>query len=278
METASKPSETPPSSDTTPNKFISLARAISQSDGVKRAERRKFSREEKDAIANAFTASGVNGTDFGRQVGISRTVIRRWVNQLSRKATTKKAGTMAAKPAKKAPKKATAPPRKEGRHYTDEFKRKAVARLMNETAQKIADDLGLWPSQLRTWRESLKNPNRITRGVYSDEFKRSAVQRVERGEAVLDVSRELGINNSMISQWRKKFSSTPGARRGPYNTKHAQTLNGHAEGGGGGENRQILRAVNAAIGLLRGIKPKVDINDPVHLTALLVLNTLEGKM
>jgi transposase len=40
---------------------------------------------------------------------------------------------------------------------------------------------------------------------YDDDFKRSTVQKILDGQAVSSISRELGVNESLIHKWKKAF-------------------------------------------------------------------------
>ena len=40
---------------------------------------------------------------------------------------------------------------------------------------------------------------------YDDEFKRNTVQKVLEGQTVASVSRELGVNESLIFKWKKSY-------------------------------------------------------------------------
>lgn len=46
---------------------------------------------------------------------------------------------------------------------------------------------------------------RVMNRKYDDEFKRNTVQKVLDGQSVASVSRELGVNESLIFKWRKLF-------------------------------------------------------------------------
>lgn len=281
METESKPSdELPP--EITPA-MVAAARKL-QSPAP-----RQFTYEEKAAIVQDLKDSGQSTVAYALKVGIASQVLRRWLHGRFEYPRTR----VRAPPQPKQSPPRQPPPRKEeittmathktGTKYTDEFKRAAVARLVNERPVDIVKDLGIAKSLLRGWKAKFSQPKggEPLRKAYTDDFKRKAVQRVEKGERIKDVSEELGIHTSMVSQWRKRFGKKPpaGKARGPYETgkrpylRPAEKLMTNGSG-----DKALMRAVNASIGLLRGIKGKADINDPVHLTALLVLNTLEGKM
>lgn len=40
---------------------------------------------------------------------------------------------------------------------------------------------------------------------YDDEFRRQTVQKVLDGQSVSSISRELGVNQSLIFKWKKRF-------------------------------------------------------------------------
>lgn len=179
--------------------------------------------------------------------------------------------------------------------YPDEYRNAALARLVNERPIEIAKSLDISPTMLRRWKLDRDNPRQKKLRYFPDEFKRAAVARVIAGESVSEVARELGIVNSILSQWNKKKefrgrlptnarpAPPPAPRRGgkkkSYYVKVADrmgTLQASNSGSNGSEG--MHRRVHACVGLLKGIRGKCDNSDPVHLTALLVLATLEGKM
>lgn len=51
-----------------------------------------------------------------------------------------------------------------------------------------------------------------TRKQYTPEFKAAAVARVEAGEKAVDVQKELGLSNSMVTKWAREFKKRPSSR------------------------------------------------------------------
>jgi transposase-like protein len=174
-----------------------------------------------------------------------------------------------------------------GKTYTDEFKRAAVARLATEKRAGIAKDLKVAPSVIYAWRKKFEAAGepavngRSSHRRYPEDFKRQAVARCLVPGDAAKVAAELGITSGMISQWRSAFKGK-GNKRGKkakangaaksYYVPVAERSQGVATENG------MLRAVKASISLLRGVRAKANTEDPVHLTALLVLATLEGKL
>jgi transposase-like protein len=182
--------------------------------------------------------------------------------------------------------------------YPDEFRNAALARLANETTHAIAKDLDIFPTLIDRWKQEKERPNppKASKVRHFDNvFKLAAVKRVQAGEKQERVAEDLSIGSSVMSTWMKKFSGkrnahtlSPKARPKPppaprmkngkkqYYVKVADRAVLAQPQENGGAN--LMRKVHACVGLLRGIRAKCDNQDPVHLTALLVLATLEGKM
>ncbi|SRR6266403_1476908 len=152
------------------------------------------------------------------------------------------------------------------RTFSDEQRATILARLINEPVQKVANELAISHSVLRRWMKKENASDRRTK-KYSDEFKWAAINRVKTGERITNVSRDLKITTGMLSNWINGKSGAPGKER-----KNAAFKVGN------GEDVGMKRRVHACVGLLKGIRAKANNEDPVHLTALLVLATLEGKM
>ena len=116
------------------------------------------------------------------------------------------------------------------RQFTDEFKNGLVARVKKgEVAGAVAAEYKLSGSVLRRWVAAAKGVNKGKpirrkvvpgiRGVtvgpdgrkgYSDEFKVRAVRRLEKGEPATQLAKALGINDSMLYNWSKKFGAAKG--------------------------------------------------------------------
>lgn len=160
--------------------------------------------------------------------------------------------------------------------YSDEYRRAALARLTNETVEGVAKDLTISPTLIRRWKKSMDKPkSAIDRRKYTEEFKQKAVARVNAGETAQKVADELKISSGMLSNWRKGKGLK--RKKKNYYVKVADR-NRPEVAKGNGSDVGIMRRVHACIGLLRGVRKQADNNDPVHLTALVVLATLEGKM
>jgi transposase len=57
--------------------------------------------------------------------------------------------------------------------------------------------------------------SKVENRKYDDDFKRNTVKKVLDGQPVSSVSRELGINESLISKWKKNFlANGPGIQLG----------------------------------------------------------------
>lgn len=176
------------------------------------------------------------------------------------------------------------------RKFEPEFKAKAVARVQaGETAHTVAKELDLSPSLLRGW--VAKAEGRIkpksTRKSYTDDFKHKVVQRV-KSEGVAAVSRALGLSSGMVSNWahgnktHPRVSVKKPAKRAKKKSYYVPVSHRRAVGLLDGSTtkteRDLDRIVKTSIGLLRGIRGRLNIDDEIHLTTALVLKTLEGKM
>lgn len=186
--------------------------------------------------------------------------------------------------------------------YPEDFRNAALARLGNETVHAIAKDLDISGTLISRWKRDKENPRPRPIGKirrFEDDFKVAAVKRVQAGESQETVAKDLHIGSSVMSSWMKKFSAAK--------KKNAHTLSVHsrpkpppapkrrnkknyyvkvadrvgalqASNSGSNGSDGLHRRVHACVGLLKGVRGKCDNTDPVHLTALLVLATLEGKM
>lgn len=197
------------------------------------------------------------------------------------------------------------------KHYDDNFKLKAVARLDKEMAKDVSQELGIHPTILSDWKRAFQagrlpaptggksatpaKAKPATNGAqrrrhYTDEFKRGIVQMIERGASAQKVAKRHRLHSGMVSNWRKQYATgKPNTHaRAPkggdvkkknYYIKVADrvALAGQRLGEDSAQPDRV-RAVTSSITLLRSVRTKIDVNDPVHLTAMLVLQTLEGKM
>jgi transposase-like protein len=100
------------------------------------------------------------------------------------------------------------------RSFTEEYKRKAVARLKNETVAQVSAALGIVHSVIRRWSQqkpkkktmaSVKGGARSAKG-YSESAQRAAVARLLRGESANQIATDLGVHNSRVYAWRAKFA------------------------------------------------------------------------
>lgn len=167
------------------------------------------------------------------------------------------------------------------KHYTEEFKSAAAARVRaGETGAQVGKDLGVHPSVVRAWAKGVKiiaskgkarPPKKHAKGEkYDSAFRARVMAELGKGELRPgDVAKKFSIHPSVIYYWTSGHKK----KKEKYAAKVAKA-NGaeHAAPGGNG------RSVHSAISLLRGVRSRVDVNDPVHLTAMLALSTLEGKM
>jgi transposase-like protein len=126
------------------------------------------------------------------------------------------------------------------REFDEAFKRAAVARAKKWKGQMVvlAREMDLHPTMLRRWMNGdlgekakakptkvagvTKTPGGLT--VYSDVFKRKAVERWNKGKETLDIiCKDLKISTSMLSAWRRKLSpeTAKKAQRRSHHAKHA---------------------------------------------------------
>lgn len=186
--------------------------------------------------------------------------------------------------------------------YSEEFRTTALARLANETRQAVAQDLDISPTLIDRWKRERENPKGPRVGKirhFEESFKRAAVKRVQAGELQDAVAKDLAIGSSVMSAWMKKFRTAkknnahtlsvkarpappPASKRShrkSYYVKVADRVGAlQASNSGSNGTEGLHRRVHACVGLLKGVRGKCDNGDPVHLTALVVLATLEGKM
>lgn len=199
--------------------------------------------------------------EVANQTGLSRTVLTAWRKEDAR-------GTPLVAKTKNSPRS----------RYTEDFKRKSVARYPAESTNDIIKDLKISRSMLSRWRKQYGSAATY-RKKHTDAFKSNAVMRVLRGETNGKVSSELGINTGLLSTWVKNYQATDQqrlARKKNYYVPVAKrNMEADVEAKGASE---LKRSVMSSIQLLRGIRPKCNNSDPIHLTAMLVLATLEGKM
>lgn len=163
------------------------------------------------------------------------------------------------------------------RKHTDEFKRAAIARSPAETFTAIGKDINVSPSLIASWKRKMEGKQGpLTKRKYTDDFKRAAVARIAAGESPSKLKIELGVTSGMLSNWQKAFKGKKGsklikAEKRPYNR---QVPPAAVTNGSGPPNKAVM----SSIALLRQVKGQINVSDPVHLTAMLVLQTLEGKM
>lgn len=181
----------------------------------------------------------------------------------------------------------------ERKSYDDAFKRAAVARLGNETRSAICEDLGIHPSMLSNWKDMVEKgkgrPHRPVkkkapdRRTYTEAFKYKAIVRVQKGEPQMKVAKQLGISSGMLSNW---VHGKTGKHKGNGTKKNYYVkvkdrglpapLFGKSDDAPDPARRAL--AIQSCISMLKRLKPKLNTDDPVHLTAAVVLATLEGKM
>lgn len=178
-------------------------------------------------------------------------------------------------------------------NYTPEFKAKVVARAQKESPLAASKAFKLPAEMIRRWVAAMPGPaskSFSNKKTYPPELKRAAVARIER-EGLSVVAKDVGIPSGMLANWRtglagkrshkaqrqvitkaKKNYYIPVSARAAMLTEKRQA---GAEDIGG---RKLLRTVHACVGMLRQVRGQANNSDPVHLTAMLVLATLEGKM
>jgi transposase-like protein len=176
------------------------------------------------------------------------------------------------------------------KQYTDDFKRAAVARLANETRMDIAKDLGLHVSLISDWkskfeagglgaRKKIGAKAAPERRSYTYAYKAKAVGLVLSGGTQMGVARKLGISNGMLSNWVSAAKGTPRVKKKNYYVKVADRAAPAPlfDKDTPDPGKRAL-AIQTCIVMLKRLRPQFDTSDPVHLTAALVLATLEGKM
>jgi transposase-like protein len=125
------------------------------------------------------------------------------------------------------------------RDFSTEFKRKAVERAKKYKGPiaHLAKEMNIHATVLRRWitgdvgKASKAKPTKV-KGVsvlasgvkvYSDDFKRKAVERWNKGNETLEViCKDLKISTSMLSAWRRKLSpeTSKKAKRRSHHAKH----------------------------------------------------------
>jgi transposase-like protein len=102
------------------------------------------------------------------------------------------------------------------RQFSDDYKRGVVARVKKgEAANAVADELRISGSVVRRWVVEAKGSKKSGRKgvsfgpggrtVYSDDFRRAAVKRLDAGESATELADELKIHNSMLYNWKRKL-------------------------------------------------------------------------
>ena len=170
--------------------------------------------------------------------------------------------------------------------YDEAFKRKAVARMLNEPRRAIAKDLGIHESMLHEWKRKFeagkgKNHKKVKvleRRKYKQEFKDKVVARILKGEGTTKVAEKLGLSTGMVSNWVKERKTGSKRVKKQYYIKKADRVPVALDFDKAPDNSGRAMAIQTCMVMLRRIRPKIDASDPVHLTAMLVLATLEGKL
>jgi len=133
-----------------------------------------------------------------------------------------------------------------------------------------------------------KSKSYLNKKTYAPDVKRKAVARIER-EGLSAVAKDVGIPSGMLANWRSALAGNTSHNRVatkknyyiPVAQRAAMLTEKRQAGGNAGEDiggRKLLRTVHACVGMLRQVRGQANNSDPVHLTAMLVLATLEGKM
>jgi transposase-like protein len=227
-----------------------------------------FSDEEKRKaiarLANEKTA------DVAKHLGIDRSTLRKWARS---------AGVKMSRPHPT---------------YDDATKRAVVARVeAGEQRKDVAKETGVSTHTITVWKQQLADGSERSqtmaaektvkakdlvhgkprvkpyhpRNEYSDEFKLEALARIAAGERKFELAKELGIHASMLRAWEIHFKKHPPKRA--Y-VRRAPELPGNG--------RPLEKSVASAIALLKSVRGAINMTDPVHTVAMVVLHTLEGKM
>jgi transposase-like protein len=125
----------------------------------------------------------------------------------------------------------------------------------------------------------------VKRKNYDLKFKNAAVARLGN-ETAAQIAKDLGCSPGQVRKWAR------GESLGEYGKglkgKEGKAANGVATpkkksyyvpvAARHSDPQDLGRTVSTCISLLKGVRSKCDNSDPIHLTALLVLATLEGKL
>lgn len=167
------------------------------------------------------------------------------------------------------------------RAFTEEFKNKAVARVIQgETYQAVSEDIGVVHSVIRGWAKHAGVPPRLAKraplktgrskdarghNVFSDEYKRDAVRRWQAGENRVKLIKELKITSGMFSTWAKNYSADT-----PIKKSHPLPVTATAVG----DALRLLRHAKTAMyaALQRG---EIKEFSEVHMLVLMALTELQ---
>lgn len=181
-------------------------------------------------------------------------------------------------------------PDKKRRKFDDAFKTAIVARInAGEKVRAVASEIGVVNSVVSRWVVNSKKTGRPTkpRGgdmhskgkkktapmqkqgrAYPAAFRSMALQRAERLGSVKKAAEDLNMHPSNLYSWIRDAKRAAKSKQKEESAHAAAGMNGNGYTG----------AVKTVIAMLRGVRGKIDLSDPVHLTAMLALSTLEGKM
>ena len=166
--------------------------------------KRQFSNEFKASVAARVLKKGEKAVAVAEELRISGSVIRRWVRD-AKSGAVPRAGAVKGVSIGAHGRKA----------YSDDFQNRAVKRLKAESANKIADDLGIHTSMLYNWarKRGVKTPNppRIGKGVdkVSDELKRKIVAQYRDGANATELAAKHKIKTGRIYYWAAQLESQP---------------------------------------------------------------------
>jgi transposase-like protein len=93
--------------------------------------------------------------------------------------------------------------------FTTEFKEAAVKRLKMASTSEVARACGISLSVLHRWRKQFghykaKSPS-TSRRRFTKQFKKAAVERLEKGGSLIEVASSIKIPAAVLSRWRQEW-------------------------------------------------------------------------
>jgi transposase-like protein len=160
--------------------------------------------------------------------------------------------------------------------YTKEFKEATLARVAaGEKVPDLTKELGLKRNSINAWLRQKKQGGGIKdsrKGIHGEKFKRMLVAKYRAGHKASALGATYSVHPTSIRQWARDLVEAP-AESSPVIIKKAGYIPvAQRREMSGGAN------IGACIAMLKHAKTKVNLDDPIHLTAMLVLATLQGKM